>query len=64
MSSQRSDQTKSNTAAEKKTDTTALLSAEELRAISGGYSPPMPPPPIPVPPPNAGGPTASGKTVG
>ena len=51
MSNQRSDQKKPETAPEKKkTDTTTMLSAEELRAISGGAGavatqPPTPPVP-------------------
>jgi hypothetical protein len=43
MSNQQRDQSKAETKTEKKTDATAILSPEELRAISGGAQVQQPP---------------------
>ena len=45
MSTQPTNPTKPQPKPEKKTDATAVLSPDELRAISGGASQPPPPPP-------------------
>jgi hypothetical protein len=52
MSTQPTKPTKPEAGAEKKTDATALLTPDELRAISGGGSPPTNTPPPKVPPPH------------
>ena len=59
MSNQQREPKKPETKAEQKTDATAILSPEELRAIAGGAGGGITPPPKTTPPGSPGGPAPS-----